>query len=216
MATEKQINYLKSLIDNKRIGEHAWVLSFWNAVESSAIANETVSALIDWVKYANNSNMAKLFTIVTLDANMQALGKLIASRASIEMMVEDGLTLEMVPGFVAQYVEETEIGIVPLRGFGNKVDEFVAAFVPVATVAETTYEITTDLIESEPATLAQIRAMSFEYDGWMIEIETSGSEVRAYAHRDGSDDNTPSRYSDWTMVTPNYGYLVIGHEVINA
>lgn len=77
----------------------------------------------------------------------------------------------------------------------------------------TQYEITTDLIESAPATIQQVRAFGLEYPGWNIEIEAAGEELRMYATRDGSDDSTPSRYSDWEMVTPDYGYLVIGHEL---
>jgi len=81
--------------------------------------------------------------------------------------------------------------------------------------SETIYEIDCDLIgDSEPATKAQVQEIidAWEpYEGWRLELEASDDELRLYAYRDGDEDNnSPSRYTSWIMVTDDYGYIVIG------
>lgn len=81
---------------------------------------------------------------------------------------------------------------------------------------ETLYEITSDLIgNSEPGTLDEIRAIvsAWHYEGWRLEVEEWGSDVRLYAYREDSDEPTPDSHTDWTMVTDDYGYIVIAEEI---
>lgn len=80
---------------------------------------------------------------------------------------------------------------------------------------ETIYTIDSELIgDSEPATKTQAQEIidTWEpYDGWRLELEESGDDLRLYCYRDGDEDNdSPSRYTSWIMVNDDYGYITIG------
>lgn len=84
---------------------------------------------------------------------------------------------------------------------------------------EETYAITSELIgDCEPATVAEITEIvnGWETPGWQYAVEESGDELRIYAYRKDGDESTPSRYTDWQMVTDSYGYIVAGELIAHA
>lgn len=94
----------------------------------------------------------------------------------------------------------------------NQVIDFLNTLEAPESESNDEYVVVTDLIEAyEPVTLAQIESVvsEWDYEGWTLETTPSSEEVRVYAYRSDSEDRTPSRYTDWIMVTPEYGYIVV-------
>lgn len=72
------------------------------------------------------------------------------------------------------------------------------------------FEITSDLFGDGIATIDDIMSMLPDYDGWDIDVEHTGTELRMTAERYDATTDTPSRYDNWTMTTDDYGYMIIG------
>lgn len=74
------------------------------------------------------------------------------------------------------------------------------------------YEITSDLLgECENATLDQIQELLPKIEGWRFKIEDRADALRLYCYREGSEDRSPDQFTNWIMVTDDYGYTKIGH-----
>ena len=88
---------------------------------------------------------------------------------------------------------------------------------------ETVYDIDSDLFGDTPmATFAEIDEMVSQWEkveGWIFDVEESGDELRVYCYRKLVNPSTeytatPNLHTDWTMVTKDYGYIVVGTEQI--
>ena len=66
-------------------------------------------------------------------------------------------------------------------------------------------------------TIAEMEDFTPQYEGWTTKIVDHVGELRVEAVRIEDSEveyqTKPSRLDDWHMVTNDYGYLIIGHEV---
>jgi hypothetical protein len=102
----------------------------------------------------------------------------------------------------------------------------ISEYLNSITVDEPETYILTEIDSDIPMTESEIRALYAELTAdstdWNYTVETSGDQLRLYATRcnpetvddfDAVWEATPSHYTDWMMVTRDYGYTVIAEHV---
>jgi hypothetical protein len=216
-ATEKQISYIQDLTKVSKLGTTK------DAILSRATLNfdltkEEASDVITFLKLASAGK--GIIGVVEINESVaKFLGK--TGTAWYQIYIN---TRGLMPRTMTQIEEIAGNNLSSVvEHFANDWQSFnipnIQTFVETLPESEDTaveYEVTSELIESyEPVTLEQIESIvdEWDYDGWTLTTELKFDEVRVYANRDGSDELTPSVYTDWTMVTSDYGYIIVAQEV---